>query len=115
MSRLWAQRKVDSLVEDLAIHGDDEKKMEQVKALGLQFHIVTPYTSFIVTDKSVKKAAPTPSRLGTTFPKTGMPFMYVDNYRTVNTALMIVGTLLMMAGLGGTFLARRRKSDEAKA
>jgi hypothetical protein len=76
-----------------------------VKDLGLKYKIVTPYTSFIVTNKDPKLNQPPPAGL----PKTGLPFLYVDEYRTVNTALMVAGVALALVGLAGLALGRRAR------
>jgi Ca-activated chloride channel homolog len=104
--RLWAQRKVETLVRDLSINGPDPKKIEEVKALGLRYQIVTPYTSFVVTNNSGTTGQP----VG--LPRTGLPFLYVDDYRTVNSSLMVAGAALTVAGLAGLVLSGRvqRKS-----
>lgn len=99
--RLWAQRKVDALIRKLEVNGPDQPSIEAVKALGLRYDIVTPYTSFVVT-------APTsaPNRLvipnnqaNPPIPRTGLPFLYVDDYRTLNTLLMAAGASIMIVGL----------------
>ncbi|MEP7285542.1 MAG: VWA domain-containing protein [Chloroflexota bacterium] len=103
--RLWAQRKVDALVRKLSIDGPDTDTVNQVKELGLRYNIVTPYTSFVVTSKD--PAQPTAVAMNATppivrqpgLPKTGLPFLYVDDYRTVNTVLMIAGAVLSLLGL----------------
>ncbi len=98
--RLWAQRKVDALVRDLAINGPDAKKIEEVRTLGLRYQIVTPYTSFVVTNPNV---APTAAKgvPPASLPRTGLPFLYVDDYRTVNTGLMVAGAALALIGMIG--------------
>ncbi len=97
--RLWAQRKVDSLIRKLQIEGPNPAAIETVKALGLKYNIVTPYTSFVVTSPNNNNPAP--------LPRTGLPFLYVDDYRTVNTALIVSGTLLTLIGLFSFAIVRR--------
>lgn len=100
--RLWAQRKVDSLVRSMAINGPDNKLIEEVKSLGMRYKIVTPYTSFVVTEKQGQKVA--------ALPQTGLPFLYADDYRVVNTTLMIAGALLALAGVIGMMIGRLRRA-----
>ncbi len=88
--RLWAQRKVDALMAQLATGGTDPKIVDQVRELGLKYNIITPYTSFVA------------------LPKTGLPFLYQDNYRTANTGLMLAGIALMLCGGLSYLVARRR-------
>jgi Ca-activated chloride channel family protein len=107
--RLWAQQKVDSLVRTIAINSPTKALIDEVTDLGLRYKIATPYTSFVVTEKSGTQ----PKSPG--IPKTGLPFLYVDDFRTVNTALMLIGGLLMTLGVVGfafgfAFRAYRTKS-----
>lgn len=95
--RLWAQRKVEALVRQMEINGSDERLVEEVKTLGMRYKIVTPYTSFVVVGQQA-----------TPLPKTGLPFLYVDEYRTLNTALLIIGAGLLGIGLAGLAASRRR-------
>ncbi len=112
--RLWAQRKVETLVRDLTINGPDPKKIEEVKQLGLKYQIVTPYTSFVVTNKDVPTPVSMTGGQPVGLPRTGLPFLYVDDYRTLNTALIVAGAGLALAGLVGVVLRgglwRRRQS-----
>ncbi len=95
--RLWAQRKVEALLRQLIAAGPDPKVVDQVRELGMKYNIITPYTSFVVTSPQ-------------TLPKTGLPFLYVDEYRTVNTGLMVAGLAVVVAGLAGLAgLALNRK------
>jgi Ca-activated chloride channel family protein len=51
LPRLWATRRVGYLLEELRMHGEEKEMVDEVRALGLKFGIVTPYTSFLVTEK----------------------------------------------------------------
>ncbi|NOR53379.1 MAG: VWA domain-containing protein, partial [Candidatus Aminicenantes bacterium] len=51
LPRLWATRRVGYLLEEIRFHGEAKELVEEVKKLGLKYGIVTPYTSFLVTDK----------------------------------------------------------------
>jgi len=51
LSRLWATRRVGYLLQEIRLHGEKEELVEEVKKLGLKYGIVTPYTSFLVTEK----------------------------------------------------------------
>lgn len=44
---LWAQRKVAFLLEEIRRNGETEELTEEVRLLGLEFGIITPYTSFL--------------------------------------------------------------------
>ncbi len=109
--RLWAQRKVETLVRDLTINGPDPKKIQEVKDLGLKYQIVTPYTSFVVTNKNIPTPVGMTQPVG--LPRTGLPFLYVDDYRTVNTALMVVGAGLALVGLLGLTLSHIQRKQRS--
>jgi Ca-activated chloride channel family protein len=51
LPRLWATRRIGYLLEEIRLHGENTELIEEVKKLGLKFGIVTPYTSFLVTEK----------------------------------------------------------------
>jgi len=48
--RLWATRRVGYLLEEMRLHGGNEELVEEVRRLGLKYGLVTPYTSFLVTE-----------------------------------------------------------------
>jgi Ca-activated chloride channel family protein len=61
LPRLWATRRVGDLLEQIRLHGADPELVAEVKKLGLKFGIVTPYTSYLVTEKEqrvMEAAAP---------------------------------------------------------
>jgi Ca-activated chloride channel family protein len=49
--RLWATRRVGYLLEEIRLNGEKDELVQEVKKLGLKFGIVTPYTSYLVTEK----------------------------------------------------------------
>ncbi len=51
LPRLWATRRIGYLLEEIRLHGEAKELVEEVKKLGLKYGIVTPYTSFLVTEK----------------------------------------------------------------
>lgn len=51
LPRLWATRRIGYLLQEIRLNGEKEELVEEVKKLGLKFGIVTPYTSFLVTEK----------------------------------------------------------------
>jgi Ca-activated chloride channel homolog len=53
VGRLWGTRRVGALLRDLRLHGESNERVDEIKAIGLQFGIVTPYTSFLVDDHGV--------------------------------------------------------------
>jgi len=50
IARLWATRKVGSLLREIRLYGEERELIEEVKSLGLAFGIGTPYTSFLVDE-----------------------------------------------------------------
>jgi len=61
LPRLWAARRIGYLLEEIRLHGENKELVEEVKTLGLKYGIVTPYTSFLVTEKerrAIDAAAP---------------------------------------------------------
>lgn len=61
LPRLWATRRIGFLIEEIRLHGDSKELVDEVRNLGLKYGIVTPYTSFLVTEKerqSLDLAAP---------------------------------------------------------
>ncbi|MBU1227791.1 MAG: VWA domain-containing protein [Actinobacteria bacterium] len=55
--RLWATRKIGTLLRDIRIHGADEETISQIVALSIRYGIVTPYTSYLVTEDAPFGAA----------------------------------------------------------
>lgn len=61
LPRLWATRRIGYLLEEIRLRGQNEELIGEVRNLGLKYGIVTPYTSFLVTEKerlSLEAAAP---------------------------------------------------------
>ncbi len=51
LPRLWATRRIGFLLEEIRLNAAQEELIEEIKRLGIKFGIVTPYTSFLVTEK----------------------------------------------------------------
>jgi len=51
IATLWANRKVSHLLEDIRFNGENEELVTEIKRLGEEFGIVTPYTSYLVTEQ----------------------------------------------------------------
>ncbi|MBM3285073.1 MAG: VWA domain-containing protein, partial [Candidatus Aminicenantes bacterium] len=61
LPRLWAARRIGYLLDEIRLKGEAKELVEEVRNLGLKYGIVTPYTSFLVTEKerlSIAAAAP---------------------------------------------------------
>src|SRR5262249_54728911 len=50
LPRLWATRRVGYLLEQIRLNGENKELKDEVIALGTRYGIVTPYTSFLVTE-----------------------------------------------------------------
>jgi len=53
LPRLWAARKIGSLLSDIRLYGPNEELVQQVVRLSIRYGIVTPYTSYLVTEENV--------------------------------------------------------------
>ena len=51
VGRLWAIRKVGSLLREIQLYGEERELVATVTDLGLRFGIGTPYTSFLVDEE----------------------------------------------------------------
>ncbi|HVP89876.1 MAG TPA: VIT domain-containing protein [Terriglobales bacterium] len=51
LPRLWATRRIGSLLGEIRLRGPNAELVDEVTRLGLRYGIVTPYTSFLVTEK----------------------------------------------------------------
>ncbi|MCB9477869.1 MAG: VWA domain-containing protein [Deltaproteobacteria bacterium] len=57
IAKLWATRKVGYLLEQIRLNGENGELVDEIKRLGTEFGIVTPYTSYLVVEDD---NAPTP-------------------------------------------------------
>ncbi len=51
--RLWATRRVGYLLTQIRLHGENKEWIEEIVDLSVRYGIVTPYTSYLVTDENV--------------------------------------------------------------
>lgn len=61
LPRLWATRRIGYLLEELRLRGQNKELVDEITRLGLKYGIVTPYTSFLVTEgerRNIVAAAP---------------------------------------------------------
>ena len=49
--RLWATRKIGYLLNQVRLHGPDQETIDQIVRLSIRYGIVTPYTSYLVTEE----------------------------------------------------------------
>jgi Ca-activated chloride channel homolog len=50
LARLWATRRVGYLLEQIRLNGENSELKDEIIQLGTRYGIVTPYTSFLVTE-----------------------------------------------------------------
>jgi Ca-activated chloride channel family protein len=50
LPRLWATRKIGALLNQVRLQGPDEETVDQIVRLSIRYGIVTPYTSYLVTE-----------------------------------------------------------------
>lgn len=53
---LWAQARVAHLLDAIRLHGSQKELVDEVQRLGREFQIVTPYTSHLVLEDSMRVA-----------------------------------------------------------
>jgi Ca-activated chloride channel homolog len=63
IARLWAQRKVGYLLQQIRVQGESRELVDEVIGLATRFGIATPYTSFLVEEPAAG-VAPTPQVFG---------------------------------------------------
>ncbi|MFQ5583449.1 MAG: VIT domain-containing protein [Calditrichia bacterium] len=51
IAKLWANRKVAHLLEQIRFNGENPELVESIKNIALEYGIVTPYTSYLVTEQ----------------------------------------------------------------
>ena len=56
LPRLWATRRVGYLLEQIRLNGDHKELRDEIISLGTRYGIVTPYTSFLVTEDTNRVA-----------------------------------------------------------
>jgi Ca-activated chloride channel family protein len=57
IAKLWANRKVNHLLNKIRFEGENDELVKSVKSLAEEFGIVTPYTSYLVLEQQEEFAA----------------------------------------------------------
>lgn len=57
IAKLWANRKVNHLLNQIRFEGENDELVQSVKSLAEEFGIVTPYTSYLVKEQETEFAA----------------------------------------------------------
>ena len=57
LPRLWATRKIGHLLNQIRLNGPNQESIDQIVKLSIRYGIVTPYTSYLVTENMPLGAA----------------------------------------------------------
>ncbi|MBI1375110.1 MAG: VWA domain-containing protein [Phycisphaera sp.] len=60
--RLWATRRVGFLLDQIRLHGESGELKDEVTQLARRYHIVTPYTSYLIVEDESRRDVPVASR-----------------------------------------------------
>ncbi len=69
--RLWAKRQVGVLLEQIRLEGEKKALVDEVVQLGTTYGIVTPYTSYLITEPGYNGVRPRPPMRPVTTSGTG--------------------------------------------
>ncbi|NLC55806.1 MAG: VWA domain-containing protein [Armatimonadetes bacterium] len=69
--RLWATRKVGFLLDELRLHGENKELVDEITRLGMEYGIVTPYTSSLVEEETRPGAREAVQDLAAALPQGG--------------------------------------------
>ncbi|MCR4315471.1 MAG: VIT and VWA domain-containing protein [Planctomycetes bacterium] len=50
VARLWAQRKIAYLIDEIRLHGENRELVDEIIALSRDFGLMSPYTSYLVVE-----------------------------------------------------------------
>ena len=53
--RVWARRRIGYLLSQIKRYGESRELVDEVTELGKRFGIVTPYTSYLITDEEERR------------------------------------------------------------
>jgi Ca-activated chloride channel homolog len=56
LARLWATRRIGHLLNQIRLHGENPELVDAVVDLSIRFGIVTPYTSYLLTEDDILSA-----------------------------------------------------------
>ncbi|MBI1336268.1 MAG: VWA domain-containing protein [Phycisphaera sp.] len=60
--RLWAQRRVGYLLDEIRLHGESAELRDEVTLLARQYGIVTPYTAYLIVEDESRRNVPVAAR-----------------------------------------------------
>ncbi len=56
IARLWATRRIGDLLNSIRLNGENKELIDSVVSLSLRYGIITPYTSFLITENDILTA-----------------------------------------------------------
>ncbi len=56
IARLWATRRIGDLLNQIRLNGETPELVESVVSLSIRYGIITPYTSFLITEDDILSA-----------------------------------------------------------
>ncbi len=56
IARLWATRRIGDLLNSIRLNGENKELIDSVVSLSLRYGIITPYTSFLITEDDILTA-----------------------------------------------------------
>ncbi len=114
VGRLWATRRVGSLLRQVRIHGEERELVEEIKDLGLRFGIATPYTSFLV-DENDRPLAYEERGRRMNYSAQGAPPAAAPNGRGQSLHARISDALGVGKGAGGSTMSLRDLGSTGEA
>ncbi len=56
IARLWATRRIGDLLNSIRLNGENKELIDSVVSLSVRYGIITPYTSFLITEDDILSA-----------------------------------------------------------
>ena len=56
IARLWATRRIGDLLNNIRLNGENKELVDSVVTLSVRYGIITPYTSFLITENDILTA-----------------------------------------------------------
>ena len=82
LGRLWAQRRIGFLTDQIRKNGSSKELVDEITTLGLRFGIVTEHTSFLITEETQSKKSYTANMAGRSVRLAGSSAIGSDAFNT---------------------------------
>ncbi len=99
--RLWATRKIGALLNAIRLHGEDPELVDSIVRLSIRYGIITPYTSFLITEDDIFTQTGREEAQGLFQAETGQAFGAVSGEGAVQAA----ESMADMAGANAPMMA----------